>query len=89
MSYEYGWPPYVTVAERRRKAASHYHRKEGERDAWARRIAILLESPLFFRVNLLRCLRIIETLLGGLIIRGEVSQMWVRQLRRTRPMQEM
>ena len=52
-------------------------------------MAILLESPLFFRVNLLRCLRIRKTLPGGLVTRGEVSQVWVRQLRRTRGMQEV
>jgi len=52
-------------------------------------MAILLESPLFFRVNLLRCLRISKTLPGGLVTRGEVSQVWVRQLRWTRGMQEV
>ena len=40
-------------------------------------------------MNLLRCLRIAEMLLGGLFTRGEVSQMWVRQLHRTRPVQEV
>ena len=52
-------------------------------------MAILLESSLFFRVNLLRCLRIRETLPGGLVTRSEVSQVWIRQLRRTRAMQEV
>ena len=46
-------------------------------------MAILLESTLFFRVNLLRCLRMRETLPGGLITRSEVPQVWVRQLRWT------
>ena len=52
-------------------------------------MAILLESTLFFRVILLRCRGMRETLPGGLITRSEVSQVWVRQLRWTRGMQEV